>query len=180
LADDAVRHALAAGNAVWAARLIERHFDATYHRGQRATIHRWLATLPADLVHARPRLQLAQAWMAVVGGHVEAASIALEAAQRASGQAAEGPFGPAAGRATGVLANTRAAITIAQGWLAWLHGDADGATALASRALGELTEGDWLLTSLCQLELALADRLRGRLDDAERGLTASLAGWRAA
>src|SRR5215831_8814326 len=31
-----------------------------------------------------------------------------------------------------------------------------------------------------QLELALADRLRGRLDDAERGFTASLAGWRAA
>ena len=28
LADDAVRHALAAGDADWAARLIERHFDA--------------------------------------------------------------------------------------------------------------------------------------------------------
>jgi LuxR family maltose regulon positive regulatory protein len=55
-----------------------------------------------------------------------------------------------------------------------------GATALASQALGELTDGDWLLTSLGQLELALADRLRGRLDDAERGFTASLAGWRAA
>src|SRR5256885_16361995 len=66
LADDGVRHALAAGDTVWAARLIEQHFDATYHRGQRATIHRWLAALPADLVHARARLQLVQAWMAVV------------------------------------------------------------------------------------------------------------------
>jgi LuxR family maltose regulon positive regulatory protein len=180
LADDAVRHALAAGDAVWAARLIEQHFDATYHRGQRATIHRWLAALPADLVHARPRLQLAQAWMAVVGGHVEAAGVALEVAQRASAQAAEEPFEPSAGRATSLLANTRAAITIAQGWLAWLRGDADGTTALASQARGELTNGDWLLNSICQLELALADRLRGRLDDAERGFTASLAGWRAA
>src|SRR5262249_14540448 len=52
--------------------------------------------------------------------------------------------------------------------------------ALASQALGELTDGDWLLNSICQLELALADRLRGRLDNAERGFTASLAGWRAA
>jgi LuxR family transcriptional regulator, maltose regulon positive regulatory protein len=180
LADDAVPHALAAGDAMWAARLIEQHFDATYHRGQRATIHRWLAALPADLVHARPRLQLAQAWMAVVGGHVEEAGVALDAAQRASAQAAEEPFEPSAGRAASLLANTRAAITVARGWLAWLHGDADGATALASQALGELTDGDWLLTSLGQLELALADRLRGRLDDAERGFTASLAGWRAA
>jgi LuxR family transcriptional regulator, maltose regulon positive regulatory protein len=180
LADEAVRHALAAGDAVWAARLIEQHFDATYHRGQRATIHRWLAALPASLVHARARLQLVQAWMAVVGGHVEAAGVALDAAQRASAQAAEEPFEPSAGRAASMLANTRAAITIARGWLAWLHGDADGATAFASQALDELTDGDWLLASLGQLELALADRLRGRLDDAERGFTASLAGWRAA
>src|SRR5262249_32560104 len=180
LADDAVRHALAAGDAVWAARLIEQHFDATYHRGQRATIHRWLAALPAGLVHARARLVFAQAWMAVVGGHVEAAGVALNAARRASAQAAGEPFEPSAGRATSLLANTRAAITIARGWLAWLRGDADGTTALASQALGELTDGDWLLTSICQLELALADRLRGRLDDAERGLTASIAGWRAA
>ncbi len=180
LADDGVRHALAAGDTVWAARLIEQHFDATYHRGQRATIHRWLAALPADLVHARARLQLVQAWMAVVGGQVEAADVALDAAQRASAQAAAEPLEPSAGRAASLLANTRAAITIARGWLAWLHGDADGATALASQALGELTDSDWLLTSLGQLELALADRLRGRLDDAERGFTASLAGWRAA
>jgi len=181
LADDAVRHALAAGDAVWAARLVEQHFDATYHRGQRATIHRWLAALPGGLVHARPRLELVQAWMAVVGGHVEAAGVALDAAQRAFAQAAaEEPFEPSAGRAASLLANTRAAITIARGWLAWLQGDADGAAAFASQALGELTDGDWLLTSLGQLELALADRLRGRLHEAERGFTASLAGWRAA
>src|SRR5215470_13714887 len=180
LADDAVRHALAAGDAVWAARLIEQHFDAALQQGQRATIHRWLAALPADLVHARARLVFAQAWMAVVGGHMEAAGIALDAAHRASAPVAEEAFEPSAGRATSLLANTRASITIAQGWLAWLRGDADGAAALVSQALGELTKGDWLLASMCQLELALADRLRGRLDDAERGLTASIAGWRAA
>ena len=32
LADDAVRHALAAGDAPWAARLTERYFDALYYR----------------------------------------------------------------------------------------------------------------------------------------------------
>jgi LuxR family maltose regulon positive regulatory protein len=180
LADDAVRHALAAGDAAWAARLIEQHFDAALQQGQRATIHRWLAALPADLVHARARLNLAQAWMAVVGGHVEVAGVALGAAQQASAPVAEEPFEPSAGRGASLLANTPAAITIGQGWLAWLRGDADDAAALVSQALAELTDDDWLLTSMCQLELALADRLRGRLDHAERGLTASIAGWRAA
>ena len=31
LADDAIRHAVAAGEMTWAARLIERHFDAVYY-----------------------------------------------------------------------------------------------------------------------------------------------------
>ena len=180
LADDAVRHALAAGDPVWAARLIEQHFDAIYQQGQRATIHRWLAALPADLVPTRPRLVLARAWMAVVGGHVEAAGVALGAAERASAYAAEEPFESSAGRTGSMLANTRAAITVAQGWLAWLSGDAEATTALASQACGELTDGDWLLNALCQLELALADHLRGRLDDAERGFAASIEGLRAA
>jgi LuxR family maltose regulon positive regulatory protein len=47
LADDAVRHALAAGDALWAARLTERYFDALYYRwGEAATLRRWLASLP--------------------------------------------------------------------------------------------------------------------------------------
>jgi LuxR family maltose regulon positive regulatory protein len=177
LADDAVRHALAAGDAVGAARMIEQYFDAIFQQGQRATIHRWLAALPADLVHARARLDLAQAWMAVVSGHVEAADVALDAAKRASAHAAAEPFEPSVGRAASLLANAGAAITIAQGWLAWLRGDAEGTTSLASQARGDLNDGDWLLNSMCHLELALADRLRGRLDDAERGFASSIVGW---
>src|SRR5262250_2948039 len=38
LADDAVRHALAAGDPEWAARLVERYFDAVFLRGEIATI----------------------------------------------------------------------------------------------------------------------------------------------
>jgi LuxR family maltose regulon positive regulatory protein len=58
LVDDAVRHALAAGNAVWAARLTEQHFDALLGRGETATLRRWLQELPAELVRSRPRLCL--------------------------------------------------------------------------------------------------------------------------
>src|SRR5262249_57150044 len=73
LADDAVRHALGAGDPAWAARLIERYFDAVFRPGERATIQRWLSALPAELVGSRPRLLLAQTWMALVGGDLEGA-----------------------------------------------------------------------------------------------------------
>src|SRR5580692_2325394 len=62
LADDAVRHAVAAGETTWAARLVEQYFDAVYIlRSEGATVQRWLAALPAELVQSRPRLLLAQA-----------------------------------------------------------------------------------------------------------------------
>jgi LuxR family maltose regulon positive regulatory protein len=55
LADDAIRHAMAAGEMAWAARLIEQHFDEAYSlRGEAATIQRWLSALPADLLRRRP------------------------------------------------------------------------------------------------------------------------------
>ena len=72
LADDAIRHAVAAGEMTWAARLIERHFDAVYYlRGEAATVARWLSALPTDVVESRPRLLLAQSLMAAASGRVD-------------------------------------------------------------------------------------------------------------
>jgi LuxR family maltose regulon positive regulatory protein len=71
LADEAVHHALAAGDATWAARLAERHADELLLRSEGATVQRWLAALPAELVGARPRLLLAQARLALLNGRVE-------------------------------------------------------------------------------------------------------------
>ena len=98
LPDDAVRHAVSAGEMVWAARLIEQHFDAVYSlRGEGATLQRWLAALPAELVQARPRLLVAQAWMALAGGEAGSAEGLLDAAERAPAAAAEEPFEPSVG-----------------------------------------------------------------------------------
>ena len=47
LVDDAIQHALAAGDMLWAARLIEEHFDTVFNlRGEGATIQRWLPGCP--------------------------------------------------------------------------------------------------------------------------------------
>ena len=87
LADDAIGHAAAAGETLWAARIIEQHFDMVYNiRGEAATIHRWLSVLPAEVVRSRPRLLLAQAIMAATGGRLEVVEPLLDAVeQRARG-----------------------------------------------------------------------------------------------
>ena len=180
LADDAIRHAVAAGEMTWAARLIERHYDAIFQQGESATIQRWISALPAELARSSPRLLLAQAWMALVGGDVEAAGAPLDAAERAFADAANEPFEPSVGRAASLLANVPAAIGLARAYLAVLHGDAEGTAASASRALAALGEGEWVLHSVGLWMLAIAEWVSGRLEDAERGFAAGVAGWRAA
>jgi LuxR family transcriptional regulator, maltose regulon positive regulatory protein len=105
LADDAVRHALAAGDPTWASRLIERHADELTLRSEGATLARWLAALPAELAAVRPRLCLAQTFMAVSEGDLDAAGPALDAAERALAHAADEPFEPSVGKAASLLAN---------------------------------------------------------------------------
>ncbi len=182
LADDAVGHALGAGDAAWAARLIEQHFDATlYLRSEGATAQRWLTALPAELVQSRPRLLLAQVLLAATLGRPEAMEPPLDAAERALAGAAPGvdePFEPSAGRAASMLANIPAQIALHRGFLAQLRGDAEGTAAFASQALAELGDGDRLLSSTAQGLLAAAEWLRGRLADAEQAFVSSIAGWR--
>ena len=127
-----------------------------------------------------PRLLLAQAWMALVGGDVEAVGAPLDAAERALADAANEPFEPGIGRAASLLANVPAAIGLARAYLAALHGDAEGVAAAASKALATLGEEDKVLHSVGLWMLALAEWVSGQLEDAERGLAAGVAGWRAA
>ena len=177
LADDAVRHALAAGEPVWAARLIERHVDAFFLLGESATVQRWLAALPARLISSRPRLCLAQAFQAISGGNLKAIEPPLDAAEHALADApdvADEPF-ESAGQGASQLANVPAAITLGRAALAQLCEDAEGAMTFGRRTLAELGGGAWMLESITRGYLALAEWLRGRLAEAERALSSAIA-----
>ena len=183
LADDAVRHALAAGDATWAARLVERHADALLLHSEGATVQRWLQALPSELVGSRPRLLLAQVRLALLSGRVEGVEELLDAAEGAAARVsdtAEEPYEPSAGRAASLLANVPATIALDRAYLAELGGDADRAIALASRALAAAGEDEWMLASHANGYLAVAEWLRGRLEEAERLLSSTVARWRAA
>ena len=114
---------------------------------------------------------------------MEAAEVALDAAERALTGApgvADEPFEPSAGQAASLLANVPAAIALGRANLAMLRGDAEATAAFASRALAELGEGEWMLDSAIRWQLAAAEWPRGRLAEAERLLSSSIAQGRAA
>src|SRR5215211_7605194 len=128
LVDDAVRHALAAGELAWVARLIEQHWDAMLWRSENVTFRRRLQALPAELVRSRPRLCLAQAYGALLSGRLEAVEPLLADAERALADRGDQPqetCEPSVGRAVSLLANLPAAITLAPAMLARERGDAE-------------------------------------------------------
>jgi ATP/maltotriose-dependent transcriptional regulator MalT len=180
LVDDAIRHAMAAGDALWAARLLEHHLDELLLRGENATVDRWLTALPAELAGSRPRLLLTQARLTLNSGRLEAVEGLLDAAERAFAAATDEPYEPSVGRAASLLVNVPAAIAQDRAFLAVVRGDAEQASAFARRALAELDEGEWVLGSIARGHLAMAEWLRGRLAEAERALAATIARWQAA
>jgi LuxR family maltose regulon positive regulatory protein len=175
LADDAVRHALASGDAVRAARLAERYADELILRSERATLARWLAALPAEVTRARPRVLLAQALSGLVGGRAEEAGHRLDAAERSlPGPEAEQPFEPSAGQARSLLANVPATIALGRAFLAELHGDADRELTFGRQALAAAGPGDHTLDAITRGHLGVAEWLGGRLPEARRTLASSI------
>ena len=181
LADDAIGHAVAAGEMLWAARIIEQHFDLVYStRGEAATIHRWLSVLPAEVVRSRPRLLLAQALMAATSGRLEVVEPLLDAVDCAPPGWADELFEPAGGVVASYLINVPALTTLHRGYLAQFHGDAEATAAFSTQALAESKPEERLLSASAHGFLAVAEWLRGRLTEAERAFASSVTGWREA
>jgi LuxR family maltose regulon positive regulatory protein len=177
LAEEAVRHALAAGEAAWVARLMERHFPGLLWVSEDTTLRRWLAELPASVVR-EPWLCVALASRAAMGGRLVEAERLLLAAERAP--AGAGAEGPPAGTAVRLAEDLPSVIAMYRANFARIRGDAGPATRFAHRAQAELTGDDPLTRAVVEWNLAQADLLGGRLEGVEHALRRVMAAYRAA
>lgn len=63
LVEEALRHALKAGDFTEAARLVETHAYTYFNREDWRTVERWIGQIPSETVEQRPFLQMVQAWL---------------------------------------------------------------------------------------------------------------------
>jgi LuxR family transcriptional regulator, maltose regulon positive regulatory protein len=168
LGDDAIRHALAAGDPNWAAQLIERHLEEQIlRRSEGATMARWLSALPAEVVRSRPRLCIGQAIIALISGRPDQAEPLIDAAERTATKIDTGPYQPSVGRRASILANLPAVLAVSHADLARLRGDSEEEVRFAEEALTKTTDEDYLLRSFARYHLGVAEWLGGRLALAE-------------
>ncbi|HKS51147.1 MAG TPA: helix-turn-helix transcriptional regulator, partial [Pseudonocardiaceae bacterium] len=69
---EAIDHAVAAGDVDGAAELVTAHWNAWFNAGRLATVQGWLDHLPAQAQLADPRLCVAQAWLLLDTGQLDA------------------------------------------------------------------------------------------------------------
>ena len=186
---DAVRHALAAGDFVRAAELIELAVPAMRRSRQEAIALGWLKALPDELVRARPMLSAAYAWALLSSGEFEGVEARLQDAERwldttaAMREPTQTPSAASTGgnslgavvvdeaefrRLPGALAVHRAAHALALG-------DVAGTVKHARRAIDLLAQDDHLLRGAAAGILGLASWTSGDLEAAHRSYAASLA-----
>jgi LuxR family maltose regulon positive regulatory protein len=160
LTEEAVRHALAAGDFDRAARVMEAAVPAIRKSRQDASLLHWLTLLPKETVSRRPVLSVFSAWSALVAGDVPGAEPWLVIAEGliASGDHESEP-GAELETVPVTIALYRAALAQARGDLPAIHlhaqraldlaapddhlgrGAAAGLLGLASWATGDLEAG---------------------------------------
>ena len=178
-ADEAIRHAAAAGEVVWAARLIEMNVEGLLRRSEGATSPGGYPSCPrkhcarghacAWLEPSRPRSKA-----------TPRSSTRCWQAEGAFTTVGDQPHQPSVDQRLSVLTNIPAAISFLRADLARLRGDADAAVTSDETALGYLSEHEWLMNSHVRWNLGVVEWLRGRLGRAERSLAGVFAERRAA
>jgi LuxR family transcriptional regulator, maltose regulon positive regulatory protein len=171
LLEDALKHALAAGDFERAGALLEAALPAIRRSRHDATLRGWLTALPDHVVRANPVLSVFFAWMMLTAGDLDAVEQRLQDAERGLAEASRDGE-PTRDRATGLNAGSEefralpVTIAVYRAALAQAVGDVAGTAAHARRALELCGPGDHLSRAAAAGFLGLAAWAHGDLDTA--------------
>lgn len=146
LADEAMEHAVAAGDWERAVRIIEAHANPFIHRGELATVRRWFDPLPEECYRDHPRLLITSALLSFASFRFPEFAATVQELERAC-ESSDDP-------ALAVGLDTMRALMLSG------QGDHAGVVAFAGRALERMPEEDdtgagrGLLTLLLGMSLA--------------------------
>ena len=159
MTEQAVRHALAAGDDGLAAGLVEAGWTDLIERSQAQTLWAWTGSIAGEVLKDRPRLLAARAWAALLTQRIPELLALLPVVDAALARAGEQPD-PALREASGHVLAIRS-------FLARGAGDVRGSVALAELALSEGAGREPYLGAVLEFTLGwslldLGDAVRAR------------------
>ena len=139
---EAVRHALAGGDAEQAADWAENCASFMIERSDVPTLLGWFSKLPAAIVNRRVRLRLAKAWVQALSYQFREARCSIEALANELARAAHDPDGSSASSPGSEL---RAEVAAVRAAIAGLIDDAPLALELSQQAEVPVSAPPWVL-----------------------------------
>jgi LuxR family maltose regulon positive regulatory protein len=161
LSEDAVRHALAAGNVDRAAYLMELAMPAIRRDRRESLLPGWLASLPDEVIARSPVLSVFHAYLRMMAGDLDGFAARLDDAERVLAGLPEGTRAP--GADTGELRTLPATIAVYRASLAQAHGDVAATVRHAQHALDLAGPDDHLARGSAAGFLGLAAWARGEV-----------------
>jgi LuxR family maltose regulon positive regulatory protein len=155
--DEALDHALAAGDVEGAVQIVERERTVVLVDDQWHVLARWLDRLPEDIRWQRFELLLAEAWVCFHRADVHCLLALLEDPEAWVG---DGPGEPRQGE-----------IDFLRGYLSWFQGLGPEALEYHASAREKIPDTYCLVKAEAELHYALALHMNGRKEMAVNGLT---------
>jgi LuxR family maltose regulon positive regulatory protein len=157
LIEDALHHALAAGEHDAAARLIESVEPEMFRRGALLTLGAWLRALPGPLLAGRPRLNTCFAWVLLAIGQFGETERKLAELEAGFGARAEDLGEPGTKTLSPLVRSGLAEVAAIRANLAFHHLDTVQALALSRRALAYVNaaEGAYLYHAPAELRVPI-------------------------
>jgi LuxR family maltose regulon positive regulatory protein len=167
LLEEAIRHALLAGDASRATQLVEAHFFHAFEQEQLTLVEHWLCLLPEDQVKSSPTLLAAQVWIAQARGHLKEVPRLLVAAEQLLASDAHDPHDSHLGMLRGLVAALWSLYS-------FFTGQVQEGLESARSALAQIPPGAAFLVRHAILYFALSSQASGHEEEALLALQQAL------
>jgi LuxR family maltose regulon positive regulatory protein len=157
LIDEAIEHALAAGDAIGAAEIVERNCDRALDSDHWRRLEGWLERLPEAIRCERPGLLVSGAWIAVSAFRMRELSALLERAKQLGGDA-----------------RSELAVRFFEGLLSFWNGDGARSVECLEQVLRALPQGDGWIRASAEMYRCVALHISGRGERALREVEAGI------
>ncbi|HEX6386111.1 MAG TPA: LuxR C-terminal-related transcriptional regulator [Anaerolineae bacterium] len=168
LREEAVRHAVAAGDMDRAAELVSRYLKGLFLRGQLNTIRHYVEMLPDEIIQSRLQFCTAYAWVLALGGQSEWVEKYVQQAERCLQQWERRPSAPFSVEAL------RSNLALVRATVAQQHGNFVDVAETSRRALNTLDDSAPGVRSIAALMLGSACLNLGKVQETRRALIQSV------
>ncbi len=175
LGDEAVDHALAAGDLVRAGNLVEELAEELWERGEHVKLMGWLDRLSEEQLSTMPQIGIFHSWILHTTGQAEAAEKSLQTVERELKSIAGGASPDELNRIIHLnTAQLKSRVSVMHAMMAFRMGDIPNIIKFSRKALESLPENDLAWRGMAAMALGDSYGISGEMNPAKKAYSEAI------